>query len=418
MDESYAESVATFRSTPDSSADDQDNSNDSLHGVDIEEQSVLTIDVESAAIQLAGGLPPRPDNSSSSSSSDSPKSAGRRNKRSSSSGGGGRSSPPKMTSPEQRTLSKVSRSYDRGDKGYLDDYERKMRSLDKSNRGHLSNDTVYDILRESVDVQKKMVTQRWLIIGLTAFAVLLALANVGTSFAAATLAKDTEVTPTGELANKNNHERVATTAKGYSFTLGNTVSNKDESGQEEETDGSGGGRRRLGLPSIGGGLSGMLNYHITTYNTMPKSDAIFMHKILTTPLGTPAVLGSPTMVRLNWACGKDGIGAQMSGIVTGVETIPYTNAAGTGLDGTLYTYDVSVHGQTQMVAIDCVDADGVDVCVVDGTNCCMTDDDCGEGTTCMSCGCQCQVDNGIGNRCDSQCDVGYGSGNPPIIFRG
>mmetsp|Transcript_3879 Transcript_3879/g.9080 ORF Transcript_3879/g.9080 Transcript_3879/m.9080 type:complete len:129 (+) Transcript_3879:763-1149(+) len=60
-----------------------------------------------------------------------------------------------------------------------------------------------------------MATQRHLILALGCFAVLLALANMGTAFAAAYLAKDTEITAGGELASKDTHERVATTAKGY-----------------------------------------------------------------------------------------------------------------------------------------------------------------------------------------------------------
>lgn len=399
--DSLAESITTFRSTPDSSADsDDDNSASTLHGIDLEEQSA---GIDQVVVQLGGepspqlasvnrisGLPPRsPANNNnsipnSSSSTNTP--------------------PPKMSSPDQRSLSKVSKMYDRAGKGYLDENEQKMRALDTTGAGHLTNQQVYDILRESSEQNRRVATQRHLIMALGCFATLLALANMGTAFAAAYLAKDTEITPNGELASKDTHQRVATTAKGYAFELGNAIPNR------EEDDGAGG--RRLGLSLT----SGMLNYHITSYNTLPKSQNAFMHQLLTSA-SSDTGMGSrfgTSLIRLNWACGKDGVGAQMSGIVESAEKIVYTNATGSGLNGTLYTYDVKVHGETQMVAVDCVDDDTVQDCAVDGTNCCMTNDDCGEGNVCNTCGCQCKPDDGIMNRCDSSCEAGLGEA---LIFR-
>ena len=398
--DSLAESITTFRSTPDSSADSEDdNSVSSLHGIDLEEQSTV---IDQAVVQLGGesspqlatvnrasGLPPR---SPANINAASPKSASSTN-----------TSPPKMNSPDRRSLSKVSKMYDRDNKGYLDEQEQKMRALDTTGAGHLTNQQVYDILRESSEQNRKVATQRHLIIALGCFATLLALANMGTAFAAAYLAKDTEITPNGELASKDTHKRVATTAKGYAFSLGNTIPNREE--------GDGAGGRKLGLSLT----SGMLNYHISSYNTIPKSQNAFMHQLLTSSSDTGMGTGFGTsLIRLNWACGKDGVGAQMSGIVESVEKIVYSNAAGSGLNGTLYTYDVKVHGETQMVAVDCVDDDTVQDCAVDGTNCCMTNDDCGEGNVCNTCGCQCKLDDGIMNRCDSSCEAGLGEA---LIFR-
>lgn len=80
--------------------------------------------------------------------------------------------------PEQVGLSTISKMYDTTNKGYLDDNEQRMRELDKSNRGHLTNAQVYDMMTE---MNTKMVTMRKLIIGLCIFAVLLSLANVGTA---------------------------------------------------------------------------------------------------------------------------------------------------------------------------------------------------------------------------------------------
>lgn len=91
--------------------------------------------------------------------------------------------PPKPNPPVKQSskLSVVSRMYDRGGKGYLDDKEKIMRSMDEEGRGHLTNEKVYSMLEEQMKLQKKTVTQRWLIIGLCAFALFLALANMGTA---------------------------------------------------------------------------------------------------------------------------------------------------------------------------------------------------------------------------------------------
>jgi len=51
--------------------------------------------------------------------------------------------------PEPSThLSTISKKYDTSGKGYLDENERKMRELDTSNRGYLTNDRVYDMMEE------------------------------------------------------------------------------------------------------------------------------------------------------------------------------------------------------------------------------------------------------------------------------
>ena len=79
---------------------------------------------------------------------------------------------------QQFCLSTISKMYDTANKGYLDENEQKMRELDTSNRGHLTNAQVYEMMTE---MNTKMVTMRKLIVGLCVFAVLLSLANVGTA---------------------------------------------------------------------------------------------------------------------------------------------------------------------------------------------------------------------------------------------
>ena len=48
-----------------------------------------------------------------------------------------------------KQLSVVSKAYDRGNKGYLDQTEQKMREMDESGRGHVPNNVVYDLMQES-----------------------------------------------------------------------------------------------------------------------------------------------------------------------------------------------------------------------------------------------------------------------------
>ena len=51
--------------------------------------------------------------------------------------------------PHNKSLSVVSKAYDRANKGYLDQTEQKMRDMDESGRGHVPNHVVYDLMQES-----------------------------------------------------------------------------------------------------------------------------------------------------------------------------------------------------------------------------------------------------------------------------
>eukprot|EP01083_Nonionella_stella_P198627 729118_1 len=88
-----------------------------------------------------------------------------------------------------RKLSTVSKMYDID--GKLDAAEMAMRDMDKSNRGYLSNETVYKLMKEQMETQKQLFRVKRVMFVLLALVVILALANLGTSFAAASLAKDT-----------------------------------------------------------------------------------------------------------------------------------------------------------------------------------------------------------------------------------
>lgn len=118
-----------------------------------------------------------------------------------------------------RKLSTVSRMYDiRGD-GELDEAELAMRHMDTSGRGYLTNDKVYELMQDHVHTQRKLFQFKKIIIILAVLVVILALSNLGTSFAAAILSKDTvtktEETIEGEefgadLIDKKSKEKVGT----------------------------------------------------------------------------------------------------------------------------------------------------------------------------------------------------------------
>jgi len=93
-----------------------------------------------------------------------------------------------------------------------------VRNLDKSNRGFLTNDKVYALMQEQLSMQRSMFQMKRIIFGLLAFVVVLALANLGTSFASAILAKDT-TTSNGQLVDKKTNEAVATAAAVETYTV-------------------------------------------------------------------------------------------------------------------------------------------------------------------------------------------------------
>ena len=136
------------------------------------------------------------------------------------------SSPP--PSSKRQGLSDASRMFDRDGKGYLDSTERALRSMDTDNDGQLSihqiyflmkslqqsqetsNDLVFSLRKE----QRKAETMKWGIIFLAVLAVLLSMANIGTAFAAANLAKDTSIqSNTGDLVDKSSKQRVGVSSK-------------------------------------------------------------------------------------------------------------------------------------------------------------------------------------------------------------
>ena len=141
---------------------------------------------------------------------------------------------PKQYEPNlvKRGLTEVSAMFDRHGKGYLDPTERALRRMDSTDKGFLGIDKVC-VIFESLQAEqerssqllealrtesKKSLNLKKGVIALSVFTILLALANVATSFAVAKLVKDTSVSG-GDLQDINTGERVATTSKITTFQM-------------------------------------------------------------------------------------------------------------------------------------------------------------------------------------------------------
>ena len=338
------------------------------------------------------------------------------------------------TLPQAPKMSVVSKAYDRDNKGYLDETEQAMRELDTSNRGHLNNAAVYELMLESNRQTKKLATQKWLLIVLVCFSVILALANMATAFAAASLAKDTTVTKTGELAVKGDEETTITTsAKGRTFNLGEAV--PGSSGESSPTSPADDGevtRRKRRMQGLLVDLQNEFGWN--GHSSIPVQDAEALYYVYSQ--------GFPT--RISWKCGSVGQGRGFVEEVLSASVLPYSrNVTDDATNetvvesGFLYELQVGggiqsrvsgVRGESKVLFINCAELSDQDVlasnyffngfdavCTVTGTGCCVTwnddsgeiVDDCPEYRSCNPCGCTCGEPGLIyGLRgCDSACGL-------------
>mmetsp|Transcript_2307 Transcript_2307/g.4689 ORF Transcript_2307/g.4689 Transcript_2307/m.4689 type:complete len:513 (-) Transcript_2307:80-1618(-) len=137
---------------------------------------------------------------------------------------------PTPVAGDRYIMSDASRCFDINGKGYLDSTERSLRKLDKDNDGQLTVQQMYDIMKALREEQKqsanlmedfrkehnKATNLKYGVVGLVVFALLLSLANIGTAFVAARLAKDTQVQD-GDLVGKSSGKRLGTTDKVIEF---------------------------------------------------------------------------------------------------------------------------------------------------------------------------------------------------------
>lgn len=96
-------------------------------------------------------------------------------------------------------LSAVSKKYDVNNDGKLDEAEQAMRDLDTEGRGYLTNKEVHSVFQEQLLLQKQLLFARRLLIFFAALLIILAVANIGVSFAAANLSKDTTTSVSGNV---------------------------------------------------------------------------------------------------------------------------------------------------------------------------------------------------------------------------
>lgn len=118
--------------------------------------------------------------------------------------------PKKSVQVEEAVLSDLSAKYDINGDGELDEAEQAMRNMDQTGRGYLTNDKVYGLMQEHLEMQKGMFKLKKVIGFLVVLVLILAVANLGTSFAAAILAKDTTTNEKQVMVNKADGEAVGT----------------------------------------------------------------------------------------------------------------------------------------------------------------------------------------------------------------
>lgn len=88
-------------------------------------------------------------------------------------------------------LSKSSRAWDLDGDGQLDDAELALKAMDKERTGDLSKEQLYGLMTDNLNTQRELFKMKKVVMALAGITCILALSNLGTSFAAAILSKDT-----------------------------------------------------------------------------------------------------------------------------------------------------------------------------------------------------------------------------------
>ena len=112
-----------------------------------------------------------------------------------------------------------------------------MRQRDTGNRGTLSKDEVYDIVKDLHATKKQSNERRNWAIVMAASVLLLAVSNIGTAYLAVKLHKDTEVSSEGVLLTTSGNG-VAAQAQGLAFVFALPTGEDDEDEAETTSDGS------------------------------------------------------------------------------------------------------------------------------------------------------------------------------------
>jgi hypothetical protein len=146
---------------------------------------------------------------------------------------------PSALSATSKTLSATSRMYDVDGDGKLDEVEQAMREMDTDNLGYLTNEKVYKVMLEQMKLQRDVFGLKRMSLVFLVAVFLLSLATLATSFAAATLAKDTNVV-NGSLVAKDGGGVVGTSNVAATFTVmeGPPPRGEDGSGRDLQNTGS------------------------------------------------------------------------------------------------------------------------------------------------------------------------------------
>jgi hypothetical protein len=134
-----------------------------------------------------------------------------------------------LSATSKKQLSVTSRMYDVDGDGQLDETEQAMRDQDTDNRGYLTNEKVYKIMLEQMKLQKEVFGLKRMSQVFLAVIFILSLSTLGTSFAAATLAKDTNIS-NGHLVAKDGGDVVGTSNAAATFIVTESALSPDEDG--------------------------------------------------------------------------------------------------------------------------------------------------------------------------------------------
>jgi hypothetical protein len=137
------------------------------------------------------------------------------------------------TGRAKSTMSVTSKMYDVDGDGKLDAVEKSMRQMDTENRGYLTNEKVYKIMLEQMKLQEEVFGLKRMALVFLAIVFILSLATLGTSFAAAMLAKDTKL-ENGNLVSKDGSSVVGTSNVAATFTVTEGATPVDASGRRTQ----------------------------------------------------------------------------------------------------------------------------------------------------------------------------------------
>ena len=244
-----------------------------------------------------------------------------------------------------KRLSTFSKNYDVNNDGELDKVELAMKDMDTTERGYLTNDKVYGLMQEQLRTQQQLFRSKRVTMFLLFLVVLLAISNLGTSFAAAHLAKETTTNESDELVSKSTKEQLATQSTSDLIEISRTTNDATT------------GERRLCQ-------SNTLECQINSYISMSKRDCGRMKR--------KCARGNTVTLHRKWE----------NGSTSSNQVCPFTSGAMGEYevsklrlqDGTEFYYEEDDNGNCKLSG-DAITQDEDDICEVEG--------DCDNGLSCV-----------------------------------